>query len=165
MGKYLDYFAESSQEIQDVLDFLQDDYVRDSFNQNKFIDVFEGLKQMFEDEYMIHKNILIAMLFDANIPFLNHMDKIPRHLFQEWSIETLEIPEGITAIESSAFVDANIQLLILPSTLTVIGQNAFRYSEIGDIKYNGSLSEWKKINIYYGNSPLQDAELWCMKDA
>lgn len=58
----------------------------------------------------------------------------------------VEIPEGITTIEDSAFTYASIYYLKLPSSITSIGDRAFKGNAIGNVKI-ASMDAWSKINF------------------
>ncbi len=54
----------------------------------------------------------------------------------------LEIPEGVTNIRNNAFYGGNIQDIVLPASLTTIGENAFKDSKLQVIEgYTGSYAE------------------------
>ena len=64
-------------------------------------------------------------------------------------LRKVEIPEGVTDIESQAFKDCSLlQEVILPRSLGTIDDEAFYdCSSIYAIRYNGTIDEWTNITI------------------
>lgn len=67
----------------------------------------------------------------------------------------VEIKEGVTVIGSNAFKGTSVSTLVLPSTLTEVGEGAFGGIEkINDIVYGGTEEKWTIIKIGENNPAL-----------
>ena len=82
--------------------------------------------------------------------------------WQEWGeyITQIEMSYG-EAIWEEAFRDCpNVKVVYLPSDLELVDYDAFRCcTEITDVYYDGTQTDWDNITIRSGNTPLTDAAL------
>ena len=100
------------------------------------------------------------------------MTTVPARVFQNCqALEEIDIPEGVILIAISAFQDcSSLAVVRLPHSLVpegnqynpnTIGQDAFNgCTALTDVYYNGTLTEWKALNVNEtGNEPLAAALL------
>ena len=87
------------------------------------------------------------------------------------SLESISIPEGITKINISAFINcSNLNTIDIPESMTRIEQNAFHgCSALAVVNYNSCEHNWNKIKIVInddnnGNENLVKAEIRCIVD-
>ena len=114
-------------------------------------------------------------MYDYYIDTVNGLDTRPWNEYID-SITKVVVSDGITHIGSYAFgandsnayvegmyvdVDNNINTVILPKTITSIGENAFYYCvNLKDVYYEGTVKDW--CNISFSNkysNPMQKARL------
>ena len=71
------------------------------------------------------------------------------------------IPNTVNTIKSYAFEYCNtLSEITIPNSVKNIGFSAFRYSSgLKNVYYNGSKSQWDKINIGSSNTPLTNANI------
>lgn len=73
-------------------------------------------------------------------------------------LKEVTIPEGITAIGEDAFEYAeNLTRVTIPVSVTKIDKRAFDRTGLTDVFYEGSHDQWEKIDLMFGNEPLQEA--------
>ena len=70
---------------------------------------------------------------NKNIVIPNNITKIGTSSFMECEIESVSIPDSVTAIESSAFLHDKLYDVVLPKNLTSIGANAFSGNNLSSI--------------------------------
>ncbi|MBR0120614.1 MAG: leucine-rich repeat protein [Clostridia bacterium] len=77
------------------------------------------------------------------------------------SLESAEIPEGLKTIRLYAFYDCkNLKTVSIPLSVSLIENNAFAgCTSLTDVYYAGSAEDWSKIEIYYENECLTDANI------
>ena len=79
-------------------------------------------------------------------------------------LENVELPEGLTDIEASAFaLCVGLKSITIPVSVGNIGESVFDYcSELKTVYYNGTISQWNKINLKtQGNEYLNSATIHC----
>lgn len=79
-------------------------------------------------------------------------------------LENVELPEGLTDIEASAFaLCVGLKSITIPVSVVNIGESVFDYcSELKTVYYNGTISQWNKINLKtQGNEYLNNATIHC----
>ena len=77
------------------------------------------------------------------------------------NLTIIEIPNSVTDIGVAAFADCtSLTNVIISDSVISIGEFAFYTSTaITDIYYTGSVEDWSKINIGYGNDELLNATI------
>ena len=69
------------------------------------------------------------------------------------------IPESVTTINPEAFAGAHITTVTIPSTITSIGNDAFKDCDnLNDVLYTGSEEEWGNIDIDSSNTNITDVD-------
>ncbi len=72
----------------------------------------------------------------------------PNYLYQEQMAKELCVPEGTRIIYDYTASGSNIEVLYLPKTIELIGEEAFRGCEkLRKIVYGGTLTSFKRIKI------------------
>lgn len=76
--------------------------------------------------------------------------------------EALEIPAGIELIPQYAFMNATcLKRVSIPRSLAGVAANAFeKCTNITEVFYEGSESEWAELPISAGNDPLKNAQVY-----
>ena len=70
------------------------------------------------------------------------------------------IPDGVTSIGAFAFAGGfNLESVIIPDSMEHIKANAFYASNIEDVYYGGSKSDWEQITIGGGNGIFDSARI------
>lgn len=77
-------------------------------------------------------------------------------------VEALEIPAGIELIPRYAFMNATcLKRVSIPRSLAGVAANAFeKCTNITEVFYEGSESEWANLPISSGNDPLKNAQVY-----
>ena len=72
------------------------------------------------------------------------------------SLTSLTIGNNVTSINNSAFNDcSNLISVIMPNSVTSIDNSAFKFcSNLKKVFYNGTIAQWKSINVGTDNSSL-----------
>ena len=86
-----------------------------------------------------------AFLFKGGSNYTNNLKVI----FEEGSV--------CTTIGKYAFYFCNLSEIIIPKTITSIGESAFASTKLTTVYYEGSADEWKQIAIGYTNDKLTNA--------
>ena len=88
------------------------------------------------------------------------------------NLRALSLPESVETLGTYAFaactsmttlkLSSSLQSLILPSTLTVVRQNAFAGCDgLEQIYYRGSVDGWLLVTLESGNTALSDGNVLC----
>ena len=94
---------------------------------------FENMDHI--NNYMWKFPRIVEIMCENNINFLEDTSEIPANMFWHVSdkIKTFQIPEGIKAIGTTAFMQSGIPNVMLPQSLIRIAENAFEESNIESI--------------------------------
>lgn len=64
-------------------------------------------------------------------------------------LETINLPEGLQVIDSMAFFNSGLKEITLPSTLLVLGPQAFAScNKLEKITYNGTIDQINKVRVW-----------------
>lgn len=111
------------------------------------------VKQLYLGKYVetIAVDAFGAMEKLENLVLPPSVKHIGQGAFSCSGIKMVSIPEGITEIAESTFVDSpNLTTLVIPASVVEIKYAAFRRCEnITDIYYSGTEEQWQAINIDY----------------
>ena len=79
------------------------------------------------------------------------------------NLESLAIPEGVSTIGVQAFYwCTNLKNITIPKTVKKIGISSFfKCDTLADVYYNGTVSQWKAIDINSYNETLNAATVHC----
>ena len=72
------------------------------------------------------------------------------------SLTSIEIPDSCTKIDDYAFFESSLKKITIPTSVISIGDSAFERCPLNDVHYNGSIYDWKKINIGDCNDELKN---------
>ena len=118
---------------------------------NNYQDLYRVAAQQFidsEDGEQI--GILTERLMMAGINPLEYMTHIPSLYMNSFEGETVDIPDCITAIHTSAFEDSFIDSVVIPDSVTNIGQSAFEFcTMLTKVSLSRNLSRIPRKCFYY----------------
>lgn len=64
-------------------------------------------------------------------------------------LETINLPEGLEVIDTMAFFNSGLKEITLPSTLLVLGPQAFAScNKLEKITYNGTIDQINKVRVW-----------------
>ena len=77
-------------------------------------------------------------------------------------VESLEIPGSVSVIQAGLFRSAKcLKRVAIPRSLAGVAANAFeKCTNITEVFYEGSESEWENLPISAGNDPLKNAQVY-----
>ena len=80
----------------------------------------------------------------------NNIQTIIDHAFYQTDIMEINIPEGVTSIESKSFgMCPNLLFVSIPHSMEFIDRAVFLGSNaLAEVRYNGTLEEWDAIDKY-----------------
>lgn len=107
--------------------------------------------EKINDKAFYYCENLNTITFENN----SNLTTIGEFVFSYCHPTTLEIPNGVTTLGNYCFYDLTATTLILPKSIQTIGSGSFTYSNISEVKYNGNISDWCKINLSYNANPMQ----------
>ncbi|MBQ7597120.1 MAG: leucine-rich repeat domain-containing protein [Clostridia bacterium] len=77
------------------------------------------------------------------------------------SIVSITLPAGVTTIEGGGYIgvfdDSSIKEIFIPTSLTSVGEAAFKNCHLSDVYYAGTKEQWANISIKIWNESLRDA--------
>ena len=84
------------------------------------------------------------------------------------SVKTVVLNEGLTVISEGLFYNSTIDTVVVPKSVTLIEDDAFNYSNVRIVYYNGTLEDWEKIEIIengmFGNGQIKTAVVSCYSE-
>ncbi len=111
---------------------------------------FDDVREDDDDADMFGTFYGCSALSEVILP--DGMTKLGKQMFAQCeSLTEITIPSGVTEIPDYLFTMASVDYrvkfksLTLPSTLTKIGQFAFRNCDIDDIYFGGTVEQWKAV--------------------
>ena len=91
----------------------------------------------------------------------NNLIEIPTHTLVRGSNNSI-IPESVTTIAQAAFRRAALSTLIIPVSVTSIGNYIIQDSSVSSIKYEGTAEQWEAVaKTKYWNMGKTDIEVVC----
>ena len=74
--------------------------------------------------------------------------------------ETVAIPQNVEVIDKYAFRSTKITSVVIPVSLTVVGQGAFQTcNQLTEVYYEGTAEQWSAIYLAKNNYPLKKAQI------
>ncbi len=96
--------------------------------------------------------------FSVSIP--NSVTNIGSGAFCFSALTSIMIPNTITKLDDSLFMNSKLKNIIIPNIVTSIGRSAFSMcSQLKDVYYTGSESEWNSISVEEYNDDLSNATI------
>ena len=89
------------------------------------------------------------------------------HAFEETTLTSITIPDGVTCIGDLAFAYCSeLSSVTIPDSVTVIGDSVFHQCEqLATINYGGTVEEWNAVvKDAYWNSGSVLAQVYCEED-
>lgn len=129
---------------------------------------FEQFYKKLETE-RISLGQFTEVFLSAGIDPAEYMREIPSYYLSYYltgtKIASYTIPQNITSIDWSAFIDCNeFTNVTIPDSVTSIGDYAFGYCEgLTRINFKGTISQWNKIKLdpMWKTDSLQLKEIKC----
>lgn len=156
---------DNDREIWEEFLYLLDKYSNTFTNPDGNLKINNIVRYYFENmdhinNYMWKFPRIVEIMCENNINFLADTSEIPANMFWHVSdkIKTFQIPEGIKAIGTTAFMQSGIPNVILPQSLIRIAENAFEESNIESIVIPEGVSyieEW----AFYMCEKLKNVEI------
>lgn len=146
-------------------EFLNQDNNKELLDNNEFEKLYERADE-YRGSCMVAQ--LTEYIFNREIKInpLDYMKEVPvMYLFNRRNIKRVNVPEGITTINKSAFAMCqDLEKICLPSSLKEIQDDAFGDDlKLSVIYYNGTKKDWYNIksypNMLYGH--LFGATVYC----
>lgn len=102
-----------------------------------------------------------------NISIADSVSVVYGYAFYGTSIETLNIPKSMNTIGYLSFGNNScLKEVYIPSSVKAIGQQAFTgCSNIMNVYFDGTQSEWSNVTISVGNNELANATIHCIDDS
>ena len=73
-------------------------------------------------------------------------------------LNTINIPAGLSVIPKEIFMDCPLMSIVIPETITAIGDTAFHgCEELTEVYYEGTEEKWNILTIGYNNDFLISA--------
>ena len=175
---------ELSKELKDFISTHSED-----INNNNFTDIYKDfLNSIYKQTGIFTSDIgtFTKILYDAGINPLIHMDEVPTFFLVKQYLDNLIIPNNIKVVKTQAFLNSTIEKIVIPNSVVTIEKHAFDGCQnlksvtfgtglklIGEhifiwclmekiyIKYNGTMEQWRNIEIISPNTSLSRARIHC----
>lgn len=175
---------EISKELKDFIFAHSED-----INNDRFTDIYKDfLKLIYKQKGIFTTDIGIftKILYNVGIDPLIYMDEVPTFFLAKQYLDNLIIPNNIGAVEAQAFLNSTIEKIIIPDSVIAIGDQAFNGCQnlksvtfdtglklIGEnifiwcpmeriyVKYNGTMEQWRNIEIIHPQTSLIRARIHC----
>ena len=126
------------------------------------IEIPSTLEEILSDEYYSYISPFDECHSLKDVKFREGTQKITSRLFYGTQIETIEIPNGVKEIATSAFTNCyNLTSITIPNSVTSIGWEAFDgCNNLTTVNYKGTEEQWNQISITgTGNEELVNATI------
>lgn len=81
-------------------------------------------------------------------------------IFQNTQLTDVVLPQGLEALPEDTFKNCySLTTIVIPKTLKTVSKNAFKDCGLTTIFYEGTKTQWNKINIDSGNEVLKAVEI------
>lgn len=141
----------------------------DTLDKNQFSSLY--YRWIGSNKHAQQDSLLTDLLLLSDIDFLSNIDRILTNAFFNTSIDTIEIPSNIIAIEEDAFDSSKLHSCVISEGLTHILGSAFYHCEqlenivipktvqwfgdfvfdqcssLKEIQYKGTIKQFKAINV------------------
>ena len=126
------------------------------------------------------------ILYNAGIDPLIHMDEIPEYFLAKQYLDNFTTPNNIRVVKAQAFLNSTIEKITISNSVVIIENHAFSDCHnlksvnfgtglklIGEdifiwcpmeriyVKYNGTMEQWKNIEIIHPQTSLIRAKIHC----
>ena len=134
----------------------------EEINLNKFEDLYMYLNKNYTSLRTI--SAFTQVLLDAGINPIPYFTDIPRSFAAHLNLDKVDLPEGIYTIGVDSFFGSQINELHLPHSLIEVLDQAFLFSEINKVTYNGTKDEFYSIKGWDSSYLLEAAQQIECKD-
>ena len=77
------------------------------------------------------------------------------------SLNNITIPDGITEIPAECFIGCGLTCVVIPASVTAIGDMAFGFcNKLAAVYYMGPSAQWNAISVGEGNEALDSVDLY-----
>lgn len=154
----------------------------EDLNNNKFDTIYDTFYQIDESDdnkrdYYVTP-LLTTTLLKTGIDSLRYMNKIPAYYLTETKItnfiipknikeigycafyfcknlNNIELPNGLGIIGEKAFSGCNnLKKIRIPKSVNYVGKGAFAFTGINQVIYDGTLNDFRSIDIRENNAEL-----------
>ena len=137
---------------QEVIDFINDSENKKLLNDFKFKKLYEKLDEIM-DEYDdgVYISEFTALMYKAGLDPLQYLDEVPKDfLYENESIESLEIPNNIASIGFCAFGwCSSLTSITIPDSVTAIDWRAFSgCSSLTNVTIGNGVTSISKCAFY-----------------
>ena len=175
---------EVSKELKDFISAHSED-----IDNNRFTNIYKDfLKLIYEPFRMFAADVgtFTKILYNAGIDPLIHMDEIPEYFLAKQYLDNFTTPNNIRVVKAQAFLNSTIEKITISNSVVIIENHAFSDCHnlksvnfgtglklIGEdifiwcpmeriyVKYNGTMEQWKNIEIIHPQTSLIRAKIHC----
>lgn len=118
IDKFLERFTRGRDLVQE---FLSKPEISAYLDNNKFDELYKA----YRSASVYNATLLTRVLLISGIDFIDYMTSVPEDCFRGILLKSVTLPKAIKSI----------------------GWNAFLDSDVGELKYDGTIEEWRNIKI------------------
>ena len=97
-------------------------------------------------QVMLGDNLFTGCYGLAQVKLPQSIDRISVGMFQNClMLAGVEIPQGTESIDELAFASSAVSVVLIPDSVTTIGQGAFASTRLTDIYFTGTEAQWNSI--------------------
>lgn len=119
----------------------------EAFRGSNFDEIF--IQDPYTSRFFLERMCFAEMEQLKKIRLPNKLIIIPTYSFANCKqLEYIELPEGVSHIDTGAFEQSGLLQIHIPSTIREIGPGAFDNGTAVKVLYNGTFDQWQKVELY-----------------